>query len=174
MKRKFNFKMLAVLVSVILVLGAVVGGTLAYLVTSTGPVTNTFEAGHVGCNVTVSDNKYTVAPDSETNTTVYLRAAVVANWVNEDGAVYWQNPSSISVTTETKLRNKSEWVLNVADGYYYYQDEVSVGEHVNAFSVAATGNNPGEDYTLQIQVLGEAIQSKPGNNAVTWDNDGMN
>ena len=160
--RKNSSKKLALLLSLILLMGAIIGGTLAYLVTSTGPVANTFEAGHVGCTVTANGHEFTVAPDSKTNTTVYLRAAVVANWV-KDGAVYWQNPA-VSVTHD------DNWKPN-QDGFYYYQPEVSPNGSATKLTITTNDTAP-SGYQLQIQVLGEAIQSKPGN--VTWDNSGMN
>lgn len=169
MKRRFNFKMLAVLVSLVLVMGAVVDGTLAYLVTKSDTVTNTFDPAHVGCEVSdpeVNTNKkeyqYTLSPDAATNTTVYIRAAVVANWV-KDGGVYWQNP--------TVTVSGTNW--NRIDNYYYYQPEVSPKGKTEHLKIEVSGTNPG-GYELQIKVLGEAIQSKPGNDVVTWDNDGMN
>lgn len=171
MKGKLNFKLLALLVSVMLVMGTAVDGTLAFLFTKSESVTNTFEPGHVGCVVSepVNNNgkyEYTLSPDNKTNTSVYIRAAVVANWADSEGNVHWQNPAvTVSGTGWTKYGE-----------YWYYQPEVAPGGSATALTVTLDNDEatPSNDYSLQIQVLGEAIQTQPGGDVVTWDNGGMN
>ena len=49
-------KTLALLLALVLVFGAAVGGTIAYLTDTTGPVTNTFTVGNVDINLTETFN----------------------------------------------------------------------------------------------------------------------
>lgn len=165
---KSSTKTLVLLLSVVLIMGAVIGGSLAYLQTNSTSITNSFTPGHVGCEVTSNDGKtFTVAPDDDTNTPVKLRAAIVANWVlkeNKDTA-YWQAPTIVSVTG-------SNWSKNETDGFYYYKPVVNVGAEVASFTVETSGNAPSDAYELQIQVLGEAIQAKPDEAPAVWTNGG--
>lgn len=160
--RRFDPKKLTLLLSVVLLLGAVVGGTVAYLTAGTGKVTNTFTPGHVDCVVSGSGNRFTIAPDKDTNTNVYLRAAVVGNWVDGKGNVYWMAPS-FEVSG-------SSW--NKVGDYYYYQSEVAPGGEASELTVTLTSETP-EGYTFQVQVLAEAIQSAPAGQTA-WDNGVMN
>lgn len=55
-KKNSSRKVLAVLLCVVLLIGGAIGGTLAYLMTNTQPVTNTFVAGNIG-NLTLAETK---------------------------------------------------------------------------------------------------------------------
>lgn len=160
-RSKSSMKTLALLLSVVLIMGAVIGGSLAYLQTNSTSITNSFTPGHVGCVVENDGNKYTVKPDKDTNTPVKLRAAIVANWVDEDGNVYWQQPQ-VTVTGD-------KWTLE-NDGFYYYGPEVPVGGTATPLQITSDDTMTG--YSLQIQVLGEAIQAKPDEAPAVWTNGG--
>lgn len=168
-RSKSSMKTLALLLSVVLIMGAVIGGSLAYLQTNSTSITNSFTPGHVGCVVENDGNKYTVKPDKDTNTPVKLRAAIVANWVLEDtpNSVYWQAPT-VTVTEDDS--NTTDWDKE-NDGFYYYAHTVEPGKAVEAFSVTTT-ETPPTGYVLQIQVLGEAIQAKPDEAPAVWTNGG--
>ena len=74
--------------SLVLVLGLSVGGTLAYLVTSTGPVTNTFTPGEVKTEIKeefANDIKENVYVTNTGTVDAYIRAQIVINWVDKDG-----------------------------------------------------------------------------------------
>lgn len=163
--RKLN-KYFLVTLSLILVLGMGVGATVAYLIADSDTVTNTFSPGHVGCVVTggtaqIGTNTYTVKPDSDTNTDVYLRATVVANWVDGAGNVYWQPPKIDSVSGEN-------WS---GSGIYYYGPMVAPDGAASPLTVTVSGTNPDANtYHLEIDVLGEAIQAEPSEaKADSWN-----
>ena len=87
MKHLNRKKTVLLLAMVVLILAGAVGGTLAYIVTSSGPVQNTFTPAHVTCAVEESDFvdgtstiKNNVTIRNTGNTSAYIRAAVVANW----------------------------------------------------------------------------------------------
>lgn len=151
---------LALLLSLILLMGTAIGGTLAYLISDSSQVTNSFIAGHVDCVVEKNGNEYTVRPSVEmdqnigkkaTNTNIYLRVAIVANWVDAEG-VYWEKPN---VTV-----SGNKWVP-IGD-YWYYKNEVVPNGAADVLTVTISETRDG--YTPQIQVLAEAIQAE-GENA---------
>lgn len=159
---KSSTKTLVLLLSVVLIMGAVIGGSLAYLQTNSTSITNSFTPGHVGCEVKNTADGFVVAPDSETNTPVKLRAAIVANWVDGDGNVYWQQP-------EIMVDKDTDWTLG-NDGFYYYGPEVPVGGTATPLKITSDDTMTG--YRLQIQVLGEAIQAEPAAAPAVWTNGG--
>ena len=90
-RRKLN-RSFVLLVSCLALLVSVTG-TLAYLVTNTPDVVNTFTPGKVSCTVeepgwqngnTVKQN---VTIKNTGNTDAFIRAAVVATWVDEAGKI---------------------------------------------------------------------------------------
>lgn len=163
---KSSTKTLALLLSVVLIMGAVIGGSLAYLQTNSTSITNSFTPGHVGCEVKNTADGFVVAPDSDTNTPVKLRAAIVANWVDGDGNVYWQQPQ-VTVTGD-------KWAVNNTDGFYYYSENVVPKGAAEPLTVSLNQGQvaPSASYNLQIQVLGEAIQAEPAAAPAVWTNGG--
>jgi len=146
-------KYLLLTLSVVLLLSIAAGSTVAYLFDSEVRAANDFKAGHVDCVVTGSDNKFTVMPDPETNTPVYIRAAVAVNYKDGNGAYNLESPG-FTVAGNWTQKN---------DGYFYYNGVVEPGDEPQltvAVASAPTG------YTQEIVVLAEAIQSQPAN-AVT-------
>ena len=86
MKRK---SILAV-VALVMLLCSAVGGTLAWITAQTRPITNTFETAEVTAWVDETFENGTKSNVTVRNTgdiPAYIRAAVVINWVNEDGNV---------------------------------------------------------------------------------------
>ena len=103
-------KTLALLLALVLVFGAAVGGTIAYLTDTTGPVTNTFTVGNIdidldetktdfkmvpGCDiakdpvVTVDANSEDcwlfVRIDESSNLKDFISYAVAEGWTQGDG-----------------------------------------------------------------------------------------
>ena len=91
MKHLNRKKTVLLLAMVVLILAGAVGGTLAYIVTSSGPVQNTFTPAHVTCAVEEDFSDNTIKKDVKIrntgNTSAYIRAAIVANWVDKDGKI---------------------------------------------------------------------------------------
>lgn len=157
-RRRLDPKKFAVLLSVVLLMGMTVGGSLAYLATQSQRVKNTFVPGHVDCIVHPgSGNTFTIEPDSETNTDVYIRAAVVVNWV-KDGKIHWDAPA---FTVSGK-----DW--SESGGFYYYVSQVAPDGETAPFTVTLTSENL-SDYDLQIEVVAEAIQAAADAKANAWD-----
>ena len=151
-RRKF-IKSSLLLIAVVSLLVAAVGGTVAYLVTNTLPVVNTFTPATVDTEVTdnISGNtKRDVQIKNSSNIPVYMRVAVVANWYKAGEVVApWNNYVGLGVT--------SDWTLR--DGYYYYNGTVAAGAEVKLFdSYTATGGPDGAH--LEMDIISQVIQAE--------------
>lgn len=143
----------ALVIALALILVLVVGGTVAYIFTQTGPVINTFTPTEAKITVdedTNSNQKTSITVKNiSTGVPVYIRVALVANMIDEAGNV----TGAASVPTFTLGENWKEG----SDGYYYYKTPVPVR--------GSTGNLLEKEMTLdenmQVVVLADAIQAEP-------------
>ena len=154
-KRRKSRKSSLLLIAVAALLVAAVGSTVAYLVTDTKPVVNTFTPATVHTEVTDEVNgntKSNVQIKNNSNIPVYMRVAVVANWCNADGEVVapWDDYSGLSIG--------SNWNRG-SDGYYYYNGTVAAGAPVTLFnSYTATGGPEGAH--LEMDIISQVIQAE--------------
>lgn len=152
-RRKF-IKSSLLLIAVVALLVAAVGGTVAYLVTNTLPVVNTFTPATVDTEVTdnISGNtKRDVQIKNSSNIPVYMRVAVVANWYKAGEVVApWNNYVGLGVT--------SDWTLR--DGYYYYNGTVAAGAEVKLFDSYTASDGP-EGAHLEMDIISQVIQAEP-------------
>lgn len=162
-KRSRAKKPLAALVALVLIIGAVVGGTLAYLAARTDAIVNTFNPAKV--DIMVEENfdgstKKDVKIKNTGDTEVYIRATYVVTWKDAAGNVYPEQPQS-GVDYNISLNLKQGWFYY--NGYYYYTAPVapraSTGVLIDLCTPVA-GRAP-EGYTLSVNVLASAIQSVP-------------
>lgn len=154
-------KRLALLLALVLILVGTVGGTVAYLVTHTTPVVNTFTPGKVTCEVeeTFDKNvKSNVSVKNTGNVPAYIRAAIVVNWVSDSGDVAAVAP--VAGTDYSITLADSGWTKG-ADGYYYYNSEVPAGGNTDVLIQECEPLTSMEGYHLQVTILASAIQSTP-------------
>lgn len=133
-------KSILLLITIAALLLAAVGGTVAYLVTSTDPVVNTFTPASVDTEIdeTFEDNvKSSIKVINNGNIPVYVRVAVVGNWV-KDGKVVDSWTPGFTVG--------EDWDEG-GDGYYYYTKPVE----------AKVGDTPG----VTTDLLGSSIEAAP-------------
>ena len=145
-------KHFAGLLALALILVCTVGGTVAYLVTHTDPVVNTFTPGEVSCQVEEKfegNNVKTEAVVKNTgNVPAYIRVAVVANTIDAQGNITGME------TLPAGWLNTAKWTE--VDGFYYYKGVVQPGD--------VTDNLLNADINLegiQVTILASAIQSMP-------------
>ena len=149
-------------VALLLLLCCTVAGTLAYLVTSTDPVTNTFTPAHVSTAVDETFENGVKSDVKIKNTgdiPAYIRAAVIINWADGDGNV---SATPVKTTDYTIKWTKEGWVEH--GGYYYYTAPVAVGALTGQLFTGcelAKGVTPPEGYSLQVTILADGIQSEP-------------
>lgn len=156
---------LVLVVSVLALVLAVAGGTLAWLTANSGPVTNTFTPAQVTCTVEETfdgTTKSDVKIKNTSNIDAYIRAYVVVTWKNAEGNVYGKLPVkdtdyTIEYATDTGWGEGS-------DGYYYYTSPVAANDGLTGVLITkckpVNGKAPA-DYDLSVEIIAEAIQSLP-------------
>ena len=146
--------------SLLLVIGMVVGGTVAWLSTKSAPITNTFLPSHVSCSVTEEFNGTTKSNVNVINTgdiDAYIRVKLVTYRVNDDGQ-HIGGTAAIPAFTPG-----NGWVAY--GDYYYYTYPVAPGQQPKPpliDSLTLTGSYSDADGGKQaLEIMAEAIQSAP-------------
>ena len=147
--------------SLLLVIGMVVGGTLAWLSTKDAPIQNTFLPTKVTCKVTESFDgstgvKSNVNVENTGDIDAYIRVKLVTYRTNNAG-------KHIGGTAEINFEPGKGWVKH--DGYYYYTLPVAPGGKPKTNltdGMTLTRSYPDTDGGKQaVDVMAEAIQSVP-------------
>lgn len=150
-------KAVALFVLTIVLAVAAVGSTVAYIVTKTGEVKNTFTPPDI--NIDISGDNIANKGDIP----VYVRAAVVVNWVNEtDGSILSATP--VEGTDYTITYNTTGGWVKGSDGFWYYPQPLAPKDNPGASAPGLLGytvKTDKEGYKLQVQVLSSAIQATP-------------
>ena len=155
-KRKHS-KLPVVLVSLILVLGLVVGSTFAYMHDESDKKTNTFQFVEVSCEVEEvfdGQQKTSIKVQNTGDTDAFIRVKLVSYRVNEAG-------DRIGGTATVPAFNLATgWFQK--DGYYYYNTAVEAG----AFTPEMLGSpitlveyDDADGGKQVIEVMAEAIQA---------------
>ena len=156
-------KSAALLVSLLLLLTVTVGGTIAFLIDSDGPLNNLFNPSQVTTKVeeTLSvDTKKDVYIKNTGDTDAWIRAAVVVTWQNAEGNVYGQAPvegMNYDITWGTGWKTGD-------DGFYYWPSPVAAETGVTGDlieTISPKGNPPADGYYLTVEIIGSGIQNKP-------------
>ena len=166
-------KTVAVMAAVALLLALAVGGTVAYIAATDSSIANQFLPAKVACEVVTDADGISVKnTDTLQAIPVYIRAAVVVNWLDSEGNVYGIAPQEGAGQDYTLTLNlqapdaqtidPQKWT-QVGD-FYYYNSVVEVGASteplVESYSVVE-GKQP-DGYTLSVEVVAEAIQAEGG------------
>ena len=149
-------KAAVLIIAVLLLLGAAVGSTVAFLTTKTKPVENSFEYAKVSCEVTGSQEIINTG-----TTDAYIRATYVVNWLNKDGTIAASVPTGYRYSLTENPDNV--WVKG-NDGYFYYRTPVAPGNSTGESLLSCTPYYPeGVDpqYILSVEILATAVQSTP-------------
>lgn len=168
-------KPVALVVSLALLLALSVGGVIAFLVDATDPLANPFDASNVTTAV-IEDfdgsTKSNVKIQNTGDTIAWIRAAVIVTWKNADGHIYASAP--IAGTDYTIAFSDSGWLMG-DDGFYYHIAPVAPGESTETLisSCTYTKNAP-DGYSLNVEIVGSGIQSKPASVFNTqWESSGL-
>lgn len=144
---------IALLLSLVLILGGAIGGTMAYFTDNTA-TNSAFSVGQVSCSVSQSGDTYIVKNDGTVPACV--RVAVVVNWEDEHGVIHWKKPNA-SITFDNGV-----WTER--GGLYYHNRVITAGASVSGPAVTISDTAP-NGYSAKIQVLVEAVQE----NSDAWD-----
>lgn len=168
-------RLATLLVSLLLVLGVAVGGTVAFISTRTADKENTFTPSKVTCEVTETfgnNVKSNVAVQNTGDTTAFIRAAINITWMKNEEAGTEYNAADQTVSAKVPLKNKdysitlaenTNWIQG-ADGYYYYQLPVKPQDSTKVLikECKLLNNAPVPDgYHLSVEIVASAIQSVP-------------
>lgn len=166
-------KTLALLLALVLVFGAAVGGTIAYLTDTTGPITNTFTVGDIG-DLTLTENtgdSYTIIPganiskdpvvayasDTNNDVAVYVFVKVTApDWtVATDNKSY--SKKTISADPALSFTIDNSWTYLTKDGndYIYY---ASVDAATDFSASVISGNS----ITVSADIVDSEIETLAG------------
>ncbi len=149
---------IAALIAIVLIFCASVGGTIAYLVTNTQEVTNTFTPSDVSISIVEKfennvKSSITVLNENKTeNVPCYIRVKLVSNMQDKNG-----NVTGSKAIPDFTL-NDTDW-LAAGDGYYYYKHVVNVGASTS--DLLAAGSQMQLAAGQAVEVLAEGIQSVP-------------
>lgn len=155
-------RLTTMVIATVLLLALAIGGTLAWLSTKDGPITNTFTPSKVTCEVTEGFNgstgvKSNVNVKNTGTIDAFIRVKLVTYRTNDQGQ---HIGGTAPLPTFTPGAN---WVSY--DGYYYYTLPVAPGESPEtnlADSMTLTGSYSDTDGGKQaVDVMAEAIQSVP-------------
>lgn len=182
---KKSKKSMALLASLLLLVFATVGGTVAFLMDKTNEKVNQFTPSEITTTVVEELNgqtKSNVKIQNTGDTEAYIRAAVVVTWKDKDGNVYGKAPIegtdyTIDWYEEGDDDSESNWKKGV-DGFYYWTKPVN-GSRESDVSESSTytgtliksctvsESTPVDDYFLNVEIIGSSIQSKPINAVVS-------
>lgn len=159
-KKTHNRKFTLILVSLILLLCAAVGATVAFLVARDGPLKNTFQDAVISCEVT-EDFDGTVKSDVRVKNTgtadAYIRAAILINWI----------PSGSGNTYSAATPGGSDYTIDIdtehwfkaSDGYYYYKTKVAPGASTERLIKDCSQSDTKFGYQLSVEIVASAIQA---------------
>ena len=169
-KPRIRMNKLAILfIAVVMLIGAVVGSTVAFLVTQTDPVENKFSYAKLSTEITEDFNGATKSNVRIKNTgdpAAYIRATYVVTWRDMSGNVVPSVPEGYSY----KLTENPDNTWKKIGDYFYYPTPVEPTEPNNSTlgsllnCTVTHPDNP--EYVLNVEILASAIQSTPAN-AVT-------
>ena len=156
--------------AIIMLIGAVIGSTVAFLITNTGPVENKFAYASVSCAVEETfdgSKKENVQIKNTGSTDAYIRATYVVNWVDAQGDIVASVPEGYSYSLDVNPDGK--WTKG-ADGYFYYLTPVASGDSTPGSLLTCTVMRPeNPEYRLSVEILATAIQSTPAKAVTeTW------
>lgn len=169
LKRRRQGRLVALLASLLLVLGAAVGGTLAFIMTASDEKTNTFTPAQISCDVIEDFDgavKRNAAVKNNGGTDAYIRAAVNVTWMKDENASEQTVTAKVpqaDVDYELIFYIDTGWIKG-ADGYWYYQTPVAPGAVTEAFIRECRqleGANVPQGYHLSVEIVASAIQSSP-------------
>jgi len=159
--QKKNRKIFCIAAVCLCVIACTVGDVYAYLMDKTDPLSNEFVPAKVSCDVEenfLDGVKSSVKVRNTGNIDAYIRTAVVATFVSEDGKVHSSAPVenvNYSITWGT-----DGWVKGT-DDFWYHTKPVAPEETTTSLIETAHGVSAPEGYRLHIQILATAIQSVP-------------
>ena len=172
---KRNSKKLIMLASVLVLIVATIGGSIAYMAAKTSDVVNEFTFGNVPIDIPEQfdgTTKSDVKVHNNGSADAFVRAKIVVTWKNAAGEV-----SATPVKdTDYDMTTGDGWFQGT-DGFWYCTNRVPAGQDSAVLITKATkkeGVVPPEGYDLSIEILAQSVQAdgmkdgKPMVEAIGW------
>lgn len=167
-----------VVILAVAALVATIGGTMAWLTDDTdGGITNTFtpaqmkivihENGGVGNSKFDGIEKNNVHVENQSQADVYIRAAIVINWQDDEGNIVAEPVKDSDYTMVLGTGWKE------SNGYYYCQQADVNNPAKTAQLIVSCVPNGTPKYHLSVSVLAQAIQAEPDEAVVDAWGDGL-
>lgn len=167
-------KGLIFLLAAFFVLMVASGSTLAFIMTDSDPVINTFSPAKVASEVVEGSFNGSVKENVKIanvgNTEAYIRAAIVVTWKENDSAnsVSAIKPEAGTDYTITLNIGEDGGWFQGSDGFYYHKKPVDyTGSNTSTSNLIiqckpVEGKTP-EGFVLSVEIIASAIQSMPVN-----------
>lgn len=162
-RRRRKGKSSLLLIALVVLMGVLVGSTVAYLVANTGSIANSFVPAKIETEIT-EDFKNNVKNDVKVQNTgdvdAYVRATVVVTWQNNKGEVY---PTAPVEGTDYTVTYPDDTGWSKLGEYYYYTKVLKPNQETGVLLTdckTVEGKAP-EEYHLSVEILSSAIQSEP-------------
>ncbi len=131
--RRFNVKVIALLLALMLTVGGVIGGTVAWLIASPDPVVNTFTYGDINIELDETDTKLDNDDDDTTNDykmmpgqTITKDPVITVKAGSEDMWLFVKLEKSSNFDDFMEYEIADEWTaLDGVDGVYYQSVQAS-------------------------------------------------
>ena len=164
---KRNNKKLIMLASVLVLIVATIGGSIAYMAAKTDNVVNEFTFGNVPIDIPEQfdgTTKSDVKVHNNGSADAFVRAKIVVTWKNAAGEI---SGTAVKDTEYTLELNTKDWFLK--DGFYYCTNRVEANTDSEVLINTATkadGVVPPEGYDLSIEILAQSVQADGEKNGV--------
>ncbi len=158
-------KVSLLLVSLVLIAAIAVGSTVAFIATSTEPITNIFNPANVTIDIDEKiENgvKTDVKVKNTGNTDAFIRAQIVVTWKDTNGNVSATKPVLGEDKDYTMTLNETDWFLGT-DGFYYCTKSVAPNGGSTPVLIAECKKigTPPDGYDLSVEIIASGIQSTP-------------
>ena len=165
-KPKRSIKPFLIAFCVCILACAAVSGSLAWLISTPGPVVNEFIPGEVTIQV---DEKFDGSSKSDVrikntgNVPAYIRVALVPAWADDEGNVA-AKPASLDNCNITWGNNgngyEDDWFIG-SDGFYYCKTVIEPGKSTPILIKSCTVKDGEHKYDFELQIIASAVQSLP-------------
>lgn len=164
---KYSKKTATALVCLIIVATIATSATLAFIIVETAQLLNQFQVAEV--NVTTNAAASTFTVDADSDTSAYIRVAIVVNYQDTLGSVYRVGAVLGTHYDLNESLDGTNWIKG-SDGYYYYKSPVAVGGTTQTLPVTVTSRTlpDGEEdptgggkYKLTVTYAVTAVQATP-------------
>ena len=142
-------KSIALVIAVIAIAVTAFASTLALIIVKTNEIVNTFEAGKIEITVDVANGQVINNSDVE----VYVRVAIVANYQDAAGNIYFGAEKGTDYTVATD----ANWEYDSTNDIYYYKTKIESGGSV-ALPTVTISTPIKNSRTLKVAYLATGIQ----------------